>query len=147
VGLVGAVQEREVEDSSDAEVVVPDSLEVAAAVEEAAEVVGCGVEATRSREAGRSWRSEEPCADCNGCRAQEREWAEGQERRCIAGAQFGIVVEACSSGSREAAESSLSEGDGCCSGKKEERMPRPCYGCMRLEVFPRWTMLSGSMIA
>jgi hypothetical protein len=141
--LRGAAQEREVEGTIDAVVVVTDSLEGAAA----AVAAGYEVEAGQRKEEDLPWKSEEPYAGCICGQVREMGPEEVQERQSIAAARSGIVAEACSSGLQVAAEGSLSEAGACCFGTEALRKPRPCYDCRMLEVFQRWTMLSLIVIA
>lgn len=86
--------------------------------------------------------SVEACVGRICCQAQERAPEEGREQQCTVEGHFDIGVGACSFGSRVGAESSLSEGGGCCFGTEALHKLRPYYDCRLLEVFQRWTMLS-----
>jgi hypothetical protein len=69
-------------------------------------------------EGDRTWEFAEPCVGCICCRTQEKGPVAVQEQHCIAASRFGIAVEACSFGLQGEAESSLSAGGGCCSGRE-----------------------------
>lgn len=115
-GQDAAEREREVVDSFDAEAAGADRPgEAVVAV-----VVGAGCEAAEAQTKGASqtWKSVDPCVNCICYPQLEMGWVEELEQPCRhEGDRYGTAV-ACSSGSREAVASSLSEADACCFGKE-----------------------------
>ena len=108
-------QVQEVEGNFDAEVAVTDRLAKAAVVAAVVEA-DCGVEARRQKVGGQPSKSAEPCVGCICYQALVMGSAEEQGRKCIVECLVGNAAEwACNFGSRVAVESSLSEGDACCS--------------------------------